>query len=576
MLAHHYLSALRFFPGRRRPLPHELGGHARASGAPRRRRPAARGPAARSPRPHASTPRRWRSGCPRPPTGGASGCSTSAGPGCMPRAGGDDVLGEARDALLAGGRPRERAAEAMELIGELEWMRGDPGAFAHPRQAAEAARRGRRRPTPRRYVLGSLAPVQHDPRPQRGGGGGRRRGAAKWPRNWASPSCGPTSWPAPASPAPGWATPRGSATWRRASRWPWRRTRSRASAVMPTSATRWSRRGELARAFELYERGLGAEAARFGDADRIRWSGVERMYQCYWRGDRGGRPTPWPTASWPRWRLAFQRPTSRTRGWCAVASGWPATTTPGAPARMRHGRSSWESHAGYPEMPWCRALALHARVLEAFGQDSGAATAVDELLAVWPERFPTSYWVADLAFTLHGLGRSQRLLRSSRARPDVQPLARGRAGRRQRRPGPRERRLQRDRLGPRRAACPRGRRASGASRRAAGARPTPSCPSRSPVWLASAPAAGCGRARRCSRRRVDPLARALPEPPAVGIDEEAETPTRQGPQRDGRAATPDYWSPARPSRTGPLRNAHPGRRRASPRCTPCCAAALSV
>ena len=68
---------------------------------------------------------------------------------------GAELLEEARDAFLEERRP-EQAAEAMVLIGELLWMRGDPQAFRHFEEAAALLR-----DTPtsysKAYVLSSLS-----------------------------------------------------------------------------------------------------------------------------------------------------------------------------------------------------------------------------------------------------------------------------------------------------------------------------------------------------------------------------------------------------------------------------------
>ena len=64
---------------------------------------------------------------------------------------------------------------------------------------------------------------------------------------------------------------------------------------------------------------------------------------------------------------------------------------------------------GYPEM-LIPALALGARVLQTTGRPDEAAPLVDELLSLWPESCPTSYWVADVVFTLDALGRLPRLI----------------------------------------------------------------------------------------------------------------------------------------------------------------------
>jgi tetratricopeptide (TPR) repeat protein len=65
--------------------------------------------------------------------------------------------------------------------------------------------------------------------------------------------------------------------------------------------------------------------------------------------------------------------------------------------------------AGYPEM-LVPALALHARILETSGRPAEAIACANELLSLWPERCPTSYWLAEVAFTLHSLGCPARLL----------------------------------------------------------------------------------------------------------------------------------------------------------------------
>jgi tetratricopeptide (TPR) repeat protein len=70
--------------------------------------------------------------------------------------------------------------------------------------------------------------------------------------------------------------------------------------------------------------------------------------------------------------------------------------------------------ADYPEVV-VPALALQARVLAETGRTEEAAPLTDELLTLWPKSCPTSYWVADLAFTLHALGRDQRLRASVKA-----------------------------------------------------------------------------------------------------------------------------------------------------------------
>ncbi len=69
--------------------------------------------------------------------------------------GGGALLEEARDAFLAHGRP-EKAAEAMVLIGELQWMEGDPTAFRTLEEAA-ALLQGAPASPAKAHVLSSLA-----------------------------------------------------------------------------------------------------------------------------------------------------------------------------------------------------------------------------------------------------------------------------------------------------------------------------------------------------------------------------------------------------------------------------------
>ena len=71
------------------------------------------------------------------------------------------------------------------------------------------------------------------------------------------------------------------------------------------------------------------------------------------------------------------------------------------------------------------ALSLQARVLESAGRSEEAAALAEELLSVWPQRCPTSYWVADLAFTLRDLGRPASARRGGRGGSCGQPLAGG-------------------------------------------------------------------------------------------------------------------------------------------------------
>jgi tetratricopeptide (TPR) repeat protein len=138
------------------------------------------------------------------------------------------------------------------------------------------------------------------------------------------------------------------------------------------------------------------------------------MYECYWRG-------LWDEAQ----RLADEIVSQ-------VDSGSPSSSEHDARlvrARIRLGRGQEPMalgdstralelgrHAGYPEM-LVPSLALQARVLEAAGRRAEASQLADELLGIWPDRCPTSYWVSDLAFTLRQVVRPDALAAAARSAP---------------------------------------------------------------------------------------------------------------------------------------------------------------
>ena len=199
----------------------------------------------------------------------------------------------------------------MVLIGELQWMRGDPDAFRHLGEAAALLR-----DTPasysKAYVLSSLSRFHMiADENQRSIDVGLEalemadelqldelRAHALDSIGLARARIGD---PSAASPI-----------WSRASRSRSPATRSRACAATPIWATRWSSSATWRRAFEVYRQGREA-APRFGDVDRILWFEVERMYECYWRGS-GTRCSGWPTRSSRRSTPVRRRPPSRTRG----------------------------------------------------------------------------------------------------------------------------------------------------------------------------------------------------------------------------------------------------------------------
>jgi class 3 adenylate cyclase/tetratricopeptide (TPR) repeat protein len=323
---------------------------------------------------------------------------------------GADLLEEARDTFLADGR-LEQAAEAMLLIGELLWMRADPDAF---RQFDEAAALLEVSPPShaKAYVLSSRSRFLmirgeneeairaglealdmaddlgiEDVRAHALDSIGLSRARSGDPRGLADLEASI----AIAVAVNSLESVRGYA--------------NLGSALVEA--------GELERAFKMYDDGRGA-ANRFGDAERIRWFDAERMYECYWRGrwDELGRLADGVIARIEVGVLntiEMDARLLRTRIRLGRGQG-PAALADSARA-LELGR-----RAAYPEM-LVPALALHARTLEASGRPDEASACADELLSLWPESCPTSYWLADVAFTLHSLGRSGRLLEdAARAR----------------------------------------------------------------------------------------------------------------------------------------------------------------
>jgi class 3 adenylate cyclase/tetratricopeptide (TPR) repeat protein len=324
--------------------------------------------------------------------------------------GGGELLEEARDAFLSDGR-LEQAAEAMLLIGELLWMRADPDAFGLFDDAA--ALLGDAAPSPvKAYVLSSRARFLTI--------GDENEEAIKVGLEALdmADDLGIEDVRAHALDSVGRARVRigdhGGLADLEASI-------AIAVAVNSLESVRGYANlgnalvdaGELEHAFGVYEEGRRA-ANRFGDADRIRWFDAERIYECYWSGH-------WDELA----RLADE-----------VIVGIDVDSTSAIEmdarllrSRLHLGRDQHPAaladsaravelgrRAAYPEM-LVPALALHARVLEASGRPADAVACADELLALWPDRCPTSYWLADVAFTLLALGSSSRLLEpSGRAR----------------------------------------------------------------------------------------------------------------------------------------------------------------
>jgi len=323
---------------------------------------------------------------------------------------GAELLEEARDAFLEERRP-EQAAEAMVLIGELLWMRGDPQAFRHFEEAADLLL-----DTPtsysKAYVLSSLSRFHMI------AGENQRAIEVGLEALEMADELRIDELRAHALDSIGLARarigdPKGIADLEQSITIAVAGNSLESVRGYANLGNALVEHGDLGRAFELYEQGRDA-ARRFGDADRILWFEVERMYECYWRGT-------WDDVL----RLADEIVAQ-------VEGGSPSSAEHDARllrARVRLGRDEQAlaledstravelgRHAGYPEM-LVPALSLQARVLESAGRPEDAAALAEELLGVWPQRCPTSYWVADLAFTLRALGRSVLLDEAAAAAP---------------------------------------------------------------------------------------------------------------------------------------------------------------
>jgi class 3 adenylate cyclase/tetratricopeptide (TPR) repeat protein len=316
---------------------------------------------------------------------------------------GGDALAEARGRFLATGL-LERAAEATVLLGELHWMRGDREALGYLEEAAALLADAPPSST-KAYVIANVARFrmihsEYEEAVRQG------REALDMARQLELGELR-----AHALASIGLARTRSGDAGGLADL-----EESIAISVSANSiesvrgyanlGNALLEQGDLASAFELHEKGRVA-AARFGDADRIRWFDEERLYELYWRG---------------RWDEALELADATVGG---VTGERPTTLEEDARlvrSRIRLARGDADGavsdslrsvelgrRAGYPEMV-VPALALHARVTAAAASSEEAEAAIAELLELWPERAPSSYWLADLAFAAGELGRSAVVL----------------------------------------------------------------------------------------------------------------------------------------------------------------------
>jgi class 3 adenylate cyclase/tetratricopeptide (TPR) repeat protein len=175
--------------------------------------------------------------------------------------------------------------------------------------------------------------------------------------------------------------------------------------------------GDLGRAFELYAESRRA-ARRFGDALALRWLDVERVYECYWRGN-------WTQALEIGDRLLDDGEDGlgslhevdvlliRAKILLAREGAEPALEC--VEKALAVARSVGAPQILFP------VLAFQAHALVAAGQGEAASDVAQELLAEWLDRARghslASFWVADLTFALVELGRGEELMDATSRTP---------------------------------------------------------------------------------------------------------------------------------------------------------------
>ncbi len=322
----------------------------------------------------------------------------------------EDVLVQARDSMLTAGDV-ERAAECQVILGELLWRRGQRDqAFAHVGDAVEMLA-GRPSSYAKAYAFSTLAQFRI-----RGDEAEAALESARTAMTIAE-ELGLDDLRADALITIGLARATGGDTGGL-------EDLERSIAIAEEANSPLSVRGylnlgsmlanlgDLRKAGALYAQGHRL-AERFGD---VAWSvrfEVERLYEQYWSGE-------WDAA----WSFAEQllaraeRGPSRrleldaslVRGWIALARGDVALALADADRALDFSREAGDPQNLYP------ALALHARTLAASDRQAEAEEDVDELLRLVREQ-PSlpSFWVADLAIVLAGLGRGYELAEAAEA-----------------------------------------------------------------------------------------------------------------------------------------------------------------
>ncbi len=175
--------------------------------------------------------------------------------------------------------------------------------------------------------------------------------------------------------------------------------------------------GDLQRAFELYGESRRA-AERFGDTLALRWLDVERMYECYWKGN---------------WTSALEIGESLLGGGEEGLGSLHEVDVLLIRAKIELARNGAEpalenvekalgaaKSVGAPQLLF-PALAFDAHALVAAGQGDAGAAAAEELLAHWLDRGHghslASFWLADLTFALVELDRGAELMEATSRTP---------------------------------------------------------------------------------------------------------------------------------------------------------------
>jgi class 3 adenylate cyclase len=161
--------------------------------------------------------------------------------------------------------------------------------------------------------------------------------------------------------------------------------------------------GDLRGAWEFYAQGRRA-AEQFGDTRGLRWLVSERHYEHYWRGEWNdalalAESVLAEPASDVEHHMAH---TARhVRGAIRLARADTARALEDLSKALELGRAADDPQILFPS------LALQARALLATGKPQDAAAAVDELLHRWRSSGTlfVYFWLADLVFPLHELGR---------------------------------------------------------------------------------------------------------------------------------------------------------------------------